>query len=99
VWSLRPGHFQSCYNCDKLLTLVQPERAYFGQKDAQQLAIMVGEGFEFAGKIVACPTVRKAGLTLSSRNQYLTTELIEQAATLYRGLQAEQARWERLAGL
>jgi pantoate ligase/cytidylate kinase len=100
----RPGHFQGVATIvTKLLNLVQPDRAYFGQKDAQQLAIIqqLVKDLNLPVEIVACPTVREAsGLALSSRNQYLTTELIEQAATLYRGLhKAEQAfhAGERLA--
>ena len=100
----RPGHFQGVATIvTKLLNVVQPDRAYFGQKDGQQLAIIqqLVKDLNLAVEIVACPTVREAsGLALSSRNQYLTIELREQAAVLYRGLQkAEQAfhAGERLA--
>lgn len=92
----RPGHFQGVATIvTKLLNLVQPDRAYFGQKDAQQVAIIqqLVKDLNLPVEIVACPTVREAsGLALSSRNQYLTPELKEQAAVLYRGLQqSEQA--------
>lgn len=92
----RPGHFQGVATIvTKLLNLVQPERAYFGQKDAQQLAIIqrLVKDLNLSVKIVGCPTVREAsGLALSSRNQYLLPEQKEQAAVLYRGLRhAEQA--------
>jgi pantoate ligase/cytidylate kinase len=79
----------------KLLNLVQPQRAYFGQKDAQQLAIIrrLVEDLNLPVAIVGCPIVREpSGLAYSSRNQYLTPEQKVQAAALYHGLnQAEQA--------
>jgi pantoate ligase/cytidylate kinase len=79
----------------KLLNLVQPQRAYFGQKDAQQLAIIrrLVEDLNLPVAIVDCPIVREpSGLAYSSRNQYLTPEQKVQAAALYQGLnQAEQA--------
>lgn len=92
----RIGHFQGVATVvTKLLNLVQPSRAYFGQKDAQQLAIIrrLVEDLNIPVEIVSCPIVRESsGLALSSRNQYLTTEQKEQAAVLYRSLQkAEQA--------
>jgi len=84
----------------KLLNLVQPEQ-YFGQKDAQQLAIIqrLVKDLNLPVKLLPVQLCAASGLALSS-NQYLTTELIEQAATLYRGLhKAEQAfhAGERLA--
>jgi len=72
----RTGHFQGVATVvTKLLNLVQPERAYFGQKDAQQLAIIrrLVTDLNLPVAIVACPIVREeSGLALSSRNQYLT---------------------------
>ena len=87
----RPGHFQGVAAIvTKLLSLVQPTRAYFGQKDAQQVAIirqLVGD-FNLPVEIVACPIAREAsGLAMSSRNQYLTQEQKQQASVLYRALQ------------
>ncbi|MEG3990614.1 bifunctional pantoate--beta-alanine ligase/(d)CMP kinase [Microcoleus sp. S28C3] len=87
----RPGHFQGVAAIvTKLLSLVQPTKAYFGQKDAQQLAIIRKLAFDFnlPVEIVACPIVREeSGLAMSSRNQYLTVEQKQQASVLYRALQ------------
>lgn len=87
----RLGHFQGVATIvTKLFNLVQPDRAYFGQKDGQQLAIIrrLVADLNFPIEIVACPTVREAsGLALSSRNQYLSATQKQQAGVLYRGLQ------------
>lgn len=87
----RQGHFQGVTTVvTKLLNLGQPERAYFGQKDAQQLAIIrrLVEDLNLPVAIVACPIVREeSGLAYSSRNQYLTQAQKAQAAVLYRALQ------------
>ncbi len=91
----RPGHFQGMATIvTKLFNLVQPDRAYFGQKDGQQLAIIkrLVADLNLPVEIVACPTVREAsGLALSSRNQYLTATEKEQATVLYKGLQQAEA--------
>jgi pantoate ligase/cytidylate kinase len=90
----RQGHFQGVATVVmKLLNLVQPERAYFGQKDAQQLAIIrrVVADLNLPVEIVACPIVREeSGLALSSRNQYLTPSQKAQAPILFRALQQAQ---------
>jgi pantoate ligase / CMP/dCMP kinase len=91
----RPGHFQGVATIvTKLFNLVQPDRAYFGQKDGQQLAIIkrLVADLDLPVEIVACRTVREAsGLALSSRNQYLTATEKEQATVLYKGLQQAEA--------
>jgi pantoate ligase/cytidylate kinase len=92
----RIGHFQGVTTIvTKLLNLVQPNRAYFGHKDAQQVAIIkrLVADLNLPVEIVPCPIVREtSGLAMSSRNKYLTSEDKEQATVLYRSLQkAEKA--------
>ncbi|HEY9665310.1 MAG TPA: pantoate--beta-alanine ligase, partial [Coleofasciculaceae cyanobacterium] len=87
----RQGHFQGVATVvTKLFNLVQPERAYFGQKDAQQVAIIqqLVADLNLPVTIVPCPIVREeSGLAYSSRNQYLTSARKAQAPILYRALQ------------
>ena len=74
----REGHFRGvCTVCTKLFNIVGPNRAYFGQKDAQQLAIIkkLVLDLNIPVEIVACPIVREEdGLAMSSRNTYLSTD-------------------------
>ncbi len=90
----RPGHFQGVATVvTKLLNIVRPTRAYFGQKDAQQLAILrrLSQDLNLPGEIIGCPIVREVtGLALSSRNTYLSEEEKKQALALSRGLQKAQ---------
>jgi pantoate--beta-alanine ligase len=97
---VRPGHLDGVATVvAKLLHLVGPGRAYFGQKDAQQLAVVrrMAADLAFPNQIVACPTVREPdGLAISSRNTYLSPRERRMAPVLYRSLQAGQAAF--LAG-
>ena len=89
----RPGHFRAVATvCLKLFNLVHPDRAYFGQKDAQQAGVvkrMVGD-LAVPVEIRVCPTQRdEDGLALSSRNAYLSAEKRERALALPRALPAQ----------
>jgi pantoate ligase / CMP/dCMP kinase len=90
----RAGHFQGVATIvTKLLNIIQPDRAYFGEKDAQQLAIVrkIVRDLNIPVDIVACPTLRaESGLALSSRNQYLSPIGLDRAVVIYRSLQQAQ---------
>jgi pantoate--beta-alanine ligase len=95
----RPGHFRGVATVvAKLFNLVQPNKAYFGQKDAQQLAVikkMVAD-LDMSVEVVAVPTVREPdGLAMSSRNIYLNPEERKAAIVLYQALGLAQKLWSQ----
>ena len=94
----RPGHFDGVATVvTKLLSLVRPQRSYFGQKDAQQLAIIrrLVHDLNLPGTVIGCPIVRELdGLALSSRNKYLSKQERRQAGILYRGLRRAKEKFK-----
>ena len=91
----RPGHFRGvCSVVSKLFNIVDPDRAYFGEKDAQQLAVIkrMVKDMNFDIEIVGCPTVREDdGLAKSSRNSYLNERERAAATVLYRSMERAKA--------
>tara|TARA_B100001750_G_scaffold148928_1_gene119202 strand:- start:346 stop:1191 length:846 start_codon:yes stop_codon:yes gene_type:complete len=95
---LRPGHFHGVSTVvAKLLILIAPDTAYFGQKDAQQISVirrMVSD-LNIPAQIVVCPTLReKDGLAMSSRNSYLSSSQRLASSIMYRALQETFLRYQ-----
>ena len=88
--SARPGHFRGVATVvAKILAIVRPDRAYFGQKDAQQAAVVkrLSADLNLGAEIIVCPTVRERdGLALSSRNAYLAADERKAATVLFKAL-------------
>ena len=97
--AFRPGHFEGVATVVlKLFEAARPDRAYFGQKDAQQalLVTLMARELDTGVEVRVMPTVREPdGLALSSRNVYLDPAQRKGALCLSRGLQAAEAAWER----
>lgn len=94
----RPGHFKGVTTVvAKLFNVVQPHRAYFGQKDAQQVVVIrkMVQDLAFPLEIVVVPTKREPdGLAMSSRNVYLTPQERQAALVLYKSLNAAKELWD-----
>ena len=93
----RPGHFRGVATVvAKLFTITRPDRAYFGQKDGQQVAVIrkMNADLNLGVEVVTMPTIREPdGLALSSRNAYLTAEERAAAPVVYRALRAAESLW------
>jgi pantoate--beta-alanine ligase len=97
--SSRPGHFRGVTTVVlKLFHIVEPDLAFFGQKDAAQVAIIrrMVRDLDIPVQVVTCPIVREPdGLAMSSRNAYLDPQQRKSALTLYRSLQEVQQKFEQ----
>ncbi len=94
----RPGHFRGVATVvAKLLNIIRPDRAYFGQKDGQQTAVVkrLVKDLNMGVDVVVVPTVREAdGLAMSSRNVHLSEEERRAASVLYHALRGAKRLWE-----
>ena len=94
----RPGHFRGVATVvAKLFNAFQPQRAYFGQKDAQQVTVIkrMGADLDFPIEVVVCPTIREPdGLAMSSRNAYLRPDERRAAPVLFRALSAARQAFD-----
>ncbi len=95
----RPTHFRGVTTVvAKLFNILEPTRAYFGQKDAQQLAVIrkMVTDLDMNLEVVACPTIREPdGLAMSSRNSYLKPDERRAAAVLYQALKLAKQLWSQ----
>jgi len=97
--AVRPGHFRGVTTVvAKLFNAMGAEKAFFGQKDAQQAAVICRMALDlnFPTEVTVCPTVREAdGLAMSSRNAYLSADERQAATVLYRALSAAKAAYDQ----